>query len=71
MWIAVLSTYYEIYAIGETREEAMKNCAKGYRKFYKKEERSEETKHGTVKELNDYFGINSFKLHDKWCSQAD
>jgi hypothetical protein len=65
LYIAILQTYYEVYAIGSTEEEARKNVAKGYRKLYRPEDRNPETKHGTVKELEDFFGIHTYEIDPK------
>lgn len=63
MYIAILPTYYEIYAIGETKEEVKKNIVKGYKKEFPPE-------HGrpvkaTYKELHEYFGISIYKIDPK------
>ena len=61
MYIAILFTNYEIYAIGNTEEEAKQNVVKGYKKMYpRKEDRSVE--HATYEELNEYFGIHVYKV---------
>lgn len=63
MYIAILPTYYEVYAIGATEEEAKKNIVKGYKKaFPEKEGRSVKA---TFKELNEYFGISIYKIDPK------
>lgn len=56
MYLAILRTHYEIYALGVTEEEAKKNVVKGYKKIYpNKNDRSVEK--ATFKELEEYFGI--------------
>lgn len=61
MYIAILPTYYEIYAIGDTEEEVKKNIVKGYKKMYpRREDRSVE--HATFEELHEYFGIGIYKV---------
>lgn len=63
MYIAILPTYYEIYAIGATEEEAKRNIVKGYKKaFPEKEGRSVKA---TFKELNEYFGVSIYKIDPK------
>lgn len=63
MYIAILPTYYEIYAIGATEEEAKRNIVKGYKKaFPEKEGRSVRA---TFKELNEYFGVSIYKIDPK------
>lgn len=62
LYIAILFTNYEVYAIGSTDEEARKNVAKGYRKLYKPDKRNPETIHGTVKELEEYYGIHTHEI---------
>ena len=61
MYIAVLHTYDEIYAIGTTEDEAKKNVVKGYKHAYpRKDDRSVD--HVTYEELNEYFGIAIYKI---------
>ena len=63
MYIGILSTYYEVYAIGETEEEVKKNIVKGYKKaFPRKEDRSVKA---TFEELHDYFGCAIYKIDPK------
>jgi hypothetical protein len=63
MYIAILRTYYEVYAIGATEEEVKKNIVKGYKKVYpRKEDRSVKA---TYEELHEYFGINIHKIDPK------
>lgn len=60
MYIAILPTYYEVYAIGGTEEEVKKNIVKGYKKaFPRKEDRAVKP---TFKELNEYFGVSVYKI---------
>lgn len=63
MYIAILRTHYEIYAIGETEEEAKRNIVKGYKKaFPRAEDRSVKP---TYEELHEYFGIHIHKIDPK------
>lgn len=63
MYIAILPTYYEIYAIGETEEEAKKNIVKGYKKaFPMKEGRAVKA---TYEALQEYFGVSIYKIDPK------
>lgn len=63
MYIAILPTYYEVYAIGETMEEVKKNIVKGYKKAYpRKEGRSVKA---SYEELREYFGISIYKIDPK------
>jgi hypothetical protein len=55
IYISILYTYDEVYAIGKTYEESRENVARGYRKLYKPGDRTPDTRHGTVKELEEYF----------------
>ena len=60
MYIGILPTYYEVYAIGGTEEEVKQNIVKGYKKaFPRKEDRSVKP---TFKELNEYFGVSIYKI---------
>lgn len=60
MYIAILPTYYEVYAIGGTEEDVKKNIVKGYKKaFPEKEGRAVKA---TFKELNEYFGVSIYKI---------
>ena len=60
MYIAILPTYYEVYAIGGTKEEVQKNIVKGYKKAYpRKEDRSVKA---TYEALNEYFGVSIYKI---------
>jgi hypothetical protein len=60
MYIAILRTHYEVYAIGATEEEVKKNIVKGYKKAYpRKEDRSVKADYD---ELHDYFGIHIHKI---------
>ena len=63
MYIGILPTYYEIYAIGETEDEVKKNIVKGYKKaFPRKEDRSVKA---TFEDLHDYFGCSIYKIDPK------
>lgn len=62
IYFAIIETYYQIYAYGTTAEMAKENAAKGYRKTYPKKDRSPETTHGTVQELDDWFGIRVYEI---------
>lgn len=63
MYIGILPTYYEIYAIGETEEEVKKNIVKGYKKrFPRKEDRSVKA---TFEDLHDYFGCSIYEIDPK------
>lgn len=60
MYIAILPTYYEVYAIGGTKEEAQKNIVKGYKKAFPQ-------KYGrpckaTYEALHEYFGVSIYKI---------
>lgn len=60
MYIAILPTYYEVYAIGGTKEEVKKNIVKGYKKAYPRKE--DQSVKPTFKELNEYFGVSIYKI---------
>ena len=62
MYIGILPTYYEIYAIGETEEEVKKNIVKGYKKAFPPAHRSVKP---TYAELHDYFGISIYEIDPK------
>lgn len=63
MYIGILPTYYEVYAIGETEDEVKKNIVKGYKKaFPRKEDRSVKA---TFEDLHDYFGCSIYKIDPK------
>lgn len=54
MYLAVLRSHYEVYAIGETEEEVKRNIVNGYKKCYRSGARTIENP--TFDELHDYFG---------------
>lgn len=61
MYLAILETNYEIYAIGQTEEDVRRNIVKGYKRMYpRKEDRSVEKV--TYEELNDFFGIAIYEI---------
>jgi hypothetical protein len=62
MFIGILPTYYEVYAIGETEEEVKKNLVKGYKKTFLPALR---TVKPTYEELHDYFGISIYQIDPK------
>lgn len=63
MYIAILRTHYEVYAIGATEEEVKRNIVKGYKKAYpRKEDRSVKA---TFEELRDYFGVHIHKIDSR------
>ena len=62
MYIGILPTYYEVYAIGETEEEVKKNIVKGYKKAFPPTLRSVKP---TFEELHDYFGCSIYKIDPK------
>ena len=62
MFIGILPTYYEVYAIGETEEEVRKNIVKGYKKAFPPAQRSVKP---TYAELHDYFGISIYEIDPK------
>lgn len=64
MYIGILSTYYQIYAIGETEEEVKKNIVKGYKKFHPNaQERTIEKP--TYNDLIETFGGGIYKIDPK------
>lgn len=63
MYIGILPTHYEVYAIGKTEEEAKKNLVKGYKKLYPRSE--DRTVKATFEELHDYFGCSIYKIDPK------
>ena len=63
MYLCIISTYYEIYALGETKAEAKANALKGYKKRYKKEDRTLENP--TPDELIEYFGGGVYYIDPK------
>ena len=63
MYIGILPTYYEVYAIGETEEEVKKNIVKGYKKCFPREE--DRTVKATFEALHDYFGCSIYKIDPK------
>ena len=62
MYIAILRTHYEVYAIAETEDEVKRNIVKGYKKAYSKDNRSVKA---TYEELHDYFGVHIHKIDPK------
>lgn len=63
MYIGILPTYYEIYAIGETEEEVKKNIVNGYKKCHPRIE--DRTVKATFEDLYDYFGVSIYKINPK------
>jgi hypothetical protein len=63
MYIGILMTYYEIYAIGNTKEDVEKNIVQGYKDFYTIEERM--FKNPSFDELCEYFGCRVYKINSK------
>lgn len=63
MYIAILPTYYEVYAIGNTENEVKENIVKGYKKCYPRAE--DRTVNATFEELHDYFGCSIYKIDPK------
>lgn len=60
MYIGILPTYYEIYAIGGTEEEVKQNIVKGYKKAFP-------PKYGrpvkaNFEALHEYFGVSIYKI---------
>ena len=63
MYIGILPTYYEVYAVGETENEVKKNLVRGYKKLYPRAENR--TVKATFEELHDYFGCSIYKIDPK------
>lgn len=63
MYIGILKTYYEIYAIGNTENEVRQNLVNGYKDFYRSEDRQFEDP--SFDDLNDYFGCRICKINQK------
>ena len=61
MFIGILRTHYEVYAIGGTPEDVQNNIVKGYKETYPKESREFESP--TFAELNDFFGCSVIKIN--------
>ena len=59
MFIGILPTFYEVYAVGETEEEVRKNIVKGYKKAFPPALRSVKP---TFEELHDYFGVSIYEI---------
>lgn len=60
-YLAILRSYCEIYATGETIEELKTNVVKGYEAFYPtKHDRSVED--ATFEALNEYFGVTIVEI---------
>jgi len=60
MYIGILPTFYEVYAVGETEDEVKKNLVKGYKKLYPR--RADRTVNATFEELHDYFGCSIYEI---------
>lgn len=63
MYIGILKTDYEIYAVGETENDVKKSLVKGYKDFYPIGERRFEKP--TFDELNEWFGCRIYKVNSK------
>ena len=63
MYIGMLMTDYEIFAIGETENEVKKNIVRGYKDFYPIDQRRFEKP--TFKDLDEWFGCWIMKINDK------
>ena len=63
MFIGILYTYYEVYAIGSTEDEVKKNILKGYKKTYPPTERRFENP--TYDELAEWFGVHIHEIDPK------
>lgn len=68
MFIAVLETKYQVYAIGETKEEAEKNLLKGYKKSFPKDEREFENPK-SAEELIEHFGGGIYQTKNGFAIQ--
>ena len=62
MYIAILPTYYEVYAIGKTKEEVKRNIVKVYKKAFPPAHRSVKA---TFEDLHDYFGCSIYEIDPK------
>lgn len=62
MFIGILPTFYEVYAVGETEDEVKKNIVKGYKKAFPPALRSVKP---TYEELHDYFGVSIYEIDPK------
>lgn len=60
MYIGILKTYYEVYAIGKTKDEVKENIIKGYKALYPINDRQFENP--SFDDLNDYFGCRIAKI---------
>ena len=63
MYIGILRTHYEIYAIGETPQEVKRRIVRGYKSLYPKGDRKFEKP--TFDDLNEYFGCPIFEIDSK------
>lgn len=68
MFLAVLRTHYEIYAIGSTKAESEKNLLKGYKESFPKEDRTIKSPK-SAQELFDYFGGGVHEIKNGYVSE--
>lgn len=61
MFIGILRTHYEVFAIGGTDKAVRENIVKGYKETFPKESR--EFENPTFDELNEYFGCSVVKIN--------
>ena len=63
MFIGILRTHYEVFAVGETEKEVKARIVRGYKALYPKDDRKFEKP--TFDDLNEYFGCNIFEIDSK------
>lgn len=64
MYLGVLFTYYNVYAIGETEDEVKKRIVQGYKSTYP-DKGSRQFSNPTFDKLNDYFSCQIHEIDPK------
>lgn len=63
MFVGILRTHYEVYAVGETEKEVKTRIVMGYKSLYPVETRRFEKP--TFEELHEYYGCPIFEIDSK------
>lgn len=67
-YIAILDTHYRIFAVGETKDEALNNLLKGYKKHFPGDRKPEKPLK-TGMSLIDYYGGTIQKVENGYASE--
>ena len=64
MYLAILHTYYEVFAVAETEDEVKKRIVRGYKDAYPVKS-TRQFENPTFNELNEYFGVHIHEIDPK------